>query len=146
MVNHFTLFAHGQSFDVDAFLNATTLRFDEVWRRGDQPRYSCIESPYKTSGVEVVLGDGRTIPFLEQDGVAIEYLEAHRNELRAVAKFPGVETFILGLQYHVRLEEGLTGFCMGPSPRLMWHALDIGVRPTYYVTFDRPYAADEVDA
>ena len=137
MVNHLTLFAHGESFDVDAFLASTTLQLDYIWRRGDQLRYSCVESRYETSGVEIILGDGTAIPFLKQDGIAIKYIKAHEDELRALAKSSGVETFILGLQYHLKLDDGLTGFCMGPSPLLMWHALDVGVWLTYYVTLDR---------
>ena len=137
-MNEFVLFAHGEAFDVDGFLATTTLRPDYMWRRGDQRRYACVESKHPTSGVEFVLGDGRTVPFWEQEEIAIGYIKAHRDELRALARFPGVETFILGLQYVYELDESIIGFCMGPSSRLMWHALDIGVVPSYYVTLDRP--------
>jgi hypothetical protein len=146
-MNEFRLFAHGETFDVDAFLAATKLRPDHVWRRGDQRRYyTCIDSPHPTSGVEFVLGDGMTVPFLEQEGIAIEYLKAHREELRALAQFPGAETFILGLQYHTGLEDGVVAFSMGPSPLLMWHALDVGVRLNYYVTLDRRREWEAEDA
>src|SRR5262249_49464062 len=125
-MNEFHLFAHGEAFDVDAFLQASTLRPDYVWRRGDQRRYACVESRHETSGVEFVLGNGLVVPFPEQEQIAIAYLKAHRDELRALAQFPGVETFILGLQYVCELDESIVGFCMGPSAILMWHALDIG--------------------
>lgn len=46
-------------------------------------------------------------------------------------------TFILGLQYHIVLEAGTIGFCMGPSALLMWHCLDIGISPNFYVSLDR---------
>jgi hypothetical protein len=127
-MNEFGLFAHGEAFDADAYLAETKLRIDYVWRRGDQRRYSCVE---------IALGDGRAVPYFEQGEIAIDYLKSHRDELRALAKFPGVETFILGLQYHVQIGESTIGFSIGPSPLLMWHALDIGVRPTYYVSLDR---------
>jgi hypothetical protein len=136
-MNEFRLFAHGAAFDVDAFLGATTLRPDYVWRRGDQRRYACVESRHPTGGVEFVLGDGLTVPLPEQERIALAYLRAHPDELRALGQFPGVDTFILGLQYHMKLGGGVAGFSLGPSPSLMWHCLDIGVRPVYYVTLDR---------
>lgn len=136
-MNEFRIFAHGEEFNIDAFLETTTLRPDYVWRRGDLRRYSCIGSTHPTSGVEFVLGDGRVVPFLEQEEIAIAYLKAHRNELVVLAQFAGVETFNLGLQYVCELTKNTLGFCIGPSDLLMAHALDVGVSPTYYVTLDR---------
>jgi hypothetical protein len=88
------------------------------------------------------LGDGAVIPLDEQQRIAVEYLSTNRNALRELVKFPGVTTFILGLQYNIELYEGLRGFCMGPSPTLMGHALDVGVHPTFYVVLNRPGDAD----
>jgi hypothetical protein len=145
-MNEFRLFAHGEEFDVDAFLASTTLRPDHVWRRGDQRRYACVESRHPTSGVEFVLGDGRTVPFLEQDTIAVAYLELHRDELRTLARFPGVTTFNLGLQYRAAFESNAIGFCLGPSAQLMWHCLDVGCEPVYYVTLDRLPEPETEDA
>lgn len=136
-MNEFRLFAHGEAFDVDAFLASTTLRPDSVWRRGDQRQYTCVTSLHPTSGAEFVLGDGLTVPLLEQEGIAVAFLKAHRDELRALARLPGVDTFILGLQYRKAVESNVTGFCLGPSAQLMWHCLDVGCEPTYYVILDR---------
>ncbi len=77
------------------------------------------------------------VPFLEQRGIAIAYLKAHREELRALAQTPGVDTFILGFQYDIDFDDNIAGFCLGPSPRLMWHCLDVGCVPTYYVNIVR---------
>ena len=136
--NEFRIFAHGKAFDVDAWLATTTVRPDYVWRRGDQKRYACGPSEHPTSGVEFVLGDGLAVPYNEQEQIAVTYIQTHRNELRALAQFPGVETFILGLQYILELDESLIGFCIGPSRQLMWHALDVGIEPTCYVGLNRP--------
>jgi hypothetical protein len=136
-MNEFRLFAHGQRFDVDAFLASTTLRPDRVWRRGDQRRYACIESRHDTSGLELTIGDGRAIALPEQERIAIAYLTTHRDELRALAGFTGVDTFILGLQYRTAFESNVTGFCLAPSAQLMRHCLDVGCVPVYYVTLDR---------
>jgi len=136
-MNHFSIFAHGDSFNVDEFLARSTLRPDYVWRRGDQRRYACVESKHETSGVEFVLGNGWEVPFQEQEDIAVAYLKEHRDELRMLSEFPGVETFILGLQYICQLHDGLLGVCAGPSSQLMWHALDVRVHPNYYVDFQR---------
>jgi hypothetical protein len=120
----FHIFAHGETFDVDAFLATSTIHPDYVWRR----------VPRETSGIEIFLGDGREISLVDQEDLAIAYLKTHRDELRALAQFPGVDTFILGLVWICKPE--CLGFCVGPSPQLMWQALDIGILPQYYVTID----------
>lgn len=131
-INEFRVFAHGEAFDPDAYLARTALKFDGVWRRGE----SGHNHP-KSSGVFKVLGDGWTIPILEQERIAIQYLTANREALKALAREPGVTTFILGLQYQIQLEEGIVGFSLGPPAALMRVALDIGIAPTYYVVIDR---------
>jgi hypothetical protein len=145
-MNEFRIFAHGEKFDVDAFLHSTTLKADYIWRRGDQRKYACVESKHETSGVEFLLGDGWSAPFPEQEDIAIAYLKQHRDELKALAQFPGVETFTLGLQYICKLDGGILGFYLGPSARLMWHCLDIGIEPGYYVSFDRSKLDGEMEA
>lgn len=131
-MNHFELFAHGDSFDPDAFLATTPLRFDSAWHKGDKGR-----GHPKSNGIKKVLGDGATIPLYEQERIAIDYLVAHRDALKSLAQFPGVTTFILGLHYHVVLDESTVGFCVGPSAGLMSCALDIGIEPMFYVTLAR---------
>ena len=143
--NEFRIFAHGSAFDVDAILAATRLRPDYVWRRGDQRRYACVESRHPTSGIEFVLGDGRAIPVPEQEQIAIAYIQEHQDELKALSRFPGVETFILGLQYICELDEGVIGFCLGHSTRLMQHALGVGLEPTFYVGLNRGSVSDNTD-
>lgn len=122
------IFAHGEPLDVDAFLANSTLRPDFVWRR---------KAPL-TSGVEFVLGDGRAISLREQENIAITYLKAHRDELRSIGAFQGVDTFILGLVYIAKLEDGVTGVALDWPPELMTSALDVGITPIHYITYDRP--------
>ena len=86
--------------------------------------------------VEIILGDKEVLPLWKQQAVAVEYLEAHREELRALAHFPGVDVLILGFQYIWRVAEGIVGICVGPSARLMQIALDIGIEINFYVHLD----------
>lgn len=124
----FHIIAHGERFNVDAFLRTSTLHPDFVWRR---------EAPL-TSGVEFFLGDGRAIGLRDQENMAIMYLKAHRHELRAIAKFPGVDAFILGLVYIAKLEGSVSGVALDWSRELMLPALDTGITPVHYVKYDRP--------
>ena len=140
-MNHFTLFAHGEAFDVDAYVSKTSLRFDHVWRRGDQRRYACVPSKHPTSGVERVLGDGSAIPLPQQQDIAVEFLSQNRRALLELAGQPGVDTFVLGLHYEIKLREGIVGVCMGPSDELMKLALDLRIKPNFYVVLDRSGAA-----
>lgn len=122
------IFAHGEALDVDALLAKSTLHPDFVWRR---------KAPL-TSGVEFVLGDGRAISLFEQENIAINYLRAHRDELRTIGAFRGVDTFILGLVYVARLEDGVTGVALDWPPELMTSALDAGITPIHYIKYDWP--------
>jgi hypothetical protein len=122
------ILAHGETLDVDAFLANSTLRPDFVWRR---------KAPV-TSGVEFFLGDGRALRLCDQENIAITYLRAHRDQLRAIAAFPGVDAFILGLVYIAKLEEGVTGGALDWPANLMQSALDVGITPIHYITYDRP--------
>jgi hypothetical protein len=123
----FHIIAHGERFDVDAFLGKSTLRPDFVWRR---------EAPL-TSGVEFFLGDGRAIGLRNQENMAIKFLKVHRGELRAIAEFPGVDAFILGLVFIANLQGSTSGVALHWSRELMLPALDTGITPIHYVTYDR---------
>jgi hypothetical protein len=133
--NQFILFAHGADFDVDAYLPHATLTFEKIWRRGEE-KHPGAGQFHTTSGVQMVLGDGRVIPLPEQERMACEFLKANRDSLRDLASRPGARYRILGLQYHIELSPGIGGLSMGPSPGLMGVLLDVGFRPTYYVTID----------
>lgn len=98
--SQFRLLALGVTFDPDAYLESAPLNFDGVWRKGE----SAHDHP-RSSGVFKILGEGRTIPISEQERIAIEFLAANRDALKALAAFPGVTTFILGLQYHYQVKQ-----------------------------------------
>jgi hypothetical protein len=127
-MSHFELFAHGEDFDVDAFLASTRLRFDFVWHRG--------ENCYETSGASISLGDGKVLGLFEQERIGRAFLCTHRDALRDLASYPGVDTFILGLHYQVVATGSLSGLIIGPPPRLMASCLETGVRPVYYVMLE----------
>jgi hypothetical protein len=105
---HFELFALGEDFDVDAYLRATPLSFDSVWRRQ--------EGGLPTSGVGMLLGNGAEIPLMDQQRLAIQFLASNRDALRELARFHGITSFTLGLQYNIKLTAGLLGFCMSRRP------------------------------
>lgn len=138
-MNVFRIYAHGEAFDVDAFLATTTLRPDCVWRRGDNSRY-------RTSGLELVLGDGRQLQLCEQDQIAIEYISANREELKALASYPGVTRLVLGLQYDFVLGAATIAFTMGVSSELLRHLCDAGIEPSFHVTLDRSREWENEDA
>jgi hypothetical protein len=89
-----------------------------IWRRGS--------AHYKTSGIAVTLGAGHSVPLLEQERLAIEFLSRHRDAL-ALGRELGVEVFSLRLHLRMPVRERLVGFCVVPSMTLMRHSLDIGV-------------------
>ena len=118
------IFAHGESFDVDAYLAGSTLHPDYVWRR----------EPPDTSGIEILLGDGRTMPPPAQEELAMTYIASHREELRKLQCFPGVEYLILGLVRICPIDA--TGVGVTPCVELLQQADELGIVSTYYVTID----------
>jgi len=118
------IFAHGETFDVDAFLAASTLHPHYVWRR---------QRPL-TSGIELMLGDGRRMRPAEQEQLAAAFLKAHQQELIKLRGFAGVETLILGLVYICPVEA--TGIAVSPSPQLIRQADELGIVPIYCITID----------
>ena len=145
-MSQFCLFAHGEEFGVDAFLATTTLRPDLVWRLGDECRSACFESGHETSGIQIVLGAGQSLPLWDQEAIAIAYLKEHRDELRALGELSGVRVFNMDLQYNFKLSPNTVGFWVEPAAPLMRHALDVGVRLSYYVRLDRRSAWGIEDA
>jgi hypothetical protein len=87
--------------------------------------------------VEFLLGDGRATSLRQQEKIAITYLKGHRDELRSIATFPGVDAFILGLVHIAKLEEGVNGVALDWPPELMKPALDAGITPIHYVKYER---------
>lgn len=145
-MNDFHILAHGEEFDVDAFLATTKLRPDLVWRRGDQ-KSACFESKYETSGLQLSLGDGLAISLWDQEKIALVYLREQREELRALGEFPGNRVFLLSLNYFFKLDPSTVGFWVDPCRPLMRHCLDIGIHLTYHVRLDRraEWGIEEVD-
>ncbi len=135
------MIAAGRHYDASRGVAFTTFTFPRI--RGEISRavararlvrrhYQIAPLTDKTNPRQIA------VPFLEQDSIAVTYLEAHRDELRTLARFRGVTTFILGLQYHrAAFKSNVIGFCLGPSAQLMWHCLDVGCKPVYYVTLNR---------
>jgi hypothetical protein len=84
------------------------------------------------------LGDGRAIKLCDQESMAIAYLKGQCDEFRAIAKLPGLDAFILGLVYIAKLDSGVTGVALDWDRDLMLLAVDIGITPIHYVTYDQP--------
>ena len=126
-----------RSPDVDAFLPTTSLTITKVWRRGDLRGHPAfIQDSYPHNGVVIDLSPSETLSLCEQDRIATEYLEHNEEQLKHIAKFPGVETFTLALQSHVLLKPGLIGWAESFSLRLLYFALRIGISPNVYVNLD----------
>jgi hypothetical protein len=136
-MNRFVIVAHGEDFDVDAFLPSTPLRPTHVWRRGEQKRYACGESYHKTSGIEIELGDGRTLTTNEQQRIAAAFLDANRESLLALKRIPEATYFFLGLQFRKEIRREVVGTCFSISPRLMRVAAEIDIKVTVYLDLIR---------
>jgi hypothetical protein len=79
----FQLNASGRAFDVDAFLAATSLCCNRVFRRG--------QGSYKSSGFSLVLGNSEQLTFDQQVDVALHFLDENRELLTRLKAWPGVD-------------------------------------------------------
>jgi hypothetical protein len=127
----FELFAHGKSFDPDAYLASAPGLFNEKWYKGEYGS-NCPA----TCGVRRRLGDGSVLDISEQERIAVEFLEAHRDALKELAIYPGIECFVLGLEIRTDIDRSTSAMSIGISPWLMWHTLDIGIKPVFYFLFN----------
>jgi len=92
-----------------------------------------------------VFGDATALGVREQERVAADFIAAHREALRALARHPGVDNGVLALQYHLpQKRPGIPPrprgrrFCVCPSPEVLRAALDVDIRPVVYVTIAGP--------
>lgn len=129
-MSYFEIFAHGESFDPDAFLRTTTLKCDGKWYKG---QYGSNHP--ESSGVNIRLGDGGTLELDEQEQIALEFLKANREALKHLSGFPGVTTFILGIEVDIEVAPNIVCTSFGVSPHLAWQALDVGIELVFYLRF-----------
>lgn len=138
-----SLYASGEDFDVAAFLAATSLVPTSIQRKGERKSSARFPSYFENSAVIFELGDGRSLSWQEQEATAIAFLKEHREELRTLAQFPGVERFELGLRYFSIADPSLIMFCVQASSQLMWHLLDTGCSVMWLITLDRNDPEDD---
>ena len=125
---NFRLCAGGVAFDVDAFLAASTLKPDHVVHQGEQRSLAATGVVYDISGFEIVLGDGLSVPFREQQSLAADYLEAHGGEFRKLRQAPGLEDIDLYLEFTTEFVTlNTTGFGYSLNRRLMNQCVAAGV-------------------
>ena len=136
-------FGNEALFDVAAFLAATSLVPTSIQRKGDRKNSARFPSYFENSAVIFELGDGRSLSWQEQEATAIAFLKEHREELRTLAQFPGVERFELGLRYFSIADPSLIMFCVQASSQLMWHLLDTGCSVMWLITLDRNDPEDD---
>jgi len=75
---------------------------------------------YDISGIEIVLGDGLSVPFNEQQSRAADYLKAHGSEFRKLRQTPGLEDIDLYLEFTTEFVTlNTTGFGYSLNRRLM---------------------------
>lgn len=125
-VKEFSLRAYGVLFDVDAYLRANPLAPDQIWRSGKPRRSSLPHMVPRNNGLAVSLGEGRQLSSCQQEEIAIEYIKANREALRALSHCPGVDFYYLTLWNSTVCRSGDCGLDVCVSQMLMWHLLDIG--------------------
>lgn len=90
--------AGGTAFSVDAFVQSSSLDWDDVWRIGEAKALAS-RGHHERSGVQKLIGDGDDFHTLVADAVA--FLKEHGNEVARLASIDGVEfaTFDFGLTW-----------------------------------------------
>ena len=142
-MDEFRFFALGEDFNVDAFAAKCSLEPSYIWRKGEVKRYSCVGTPYPSSGIEFRLGNEAKIAFPAQQALAIAFIQKHREALSRLSAFPGVTHCTLGLQYDAKFESNVVGFSMSASKELMSLLVEVGFNLTHYVSLERESEAND---
>ena len=136
-MNYFTIVAHGEGFDVDTFIKDSNLNIDSHWKLGEQKKQVCVPCEHKTSGIKITLEHSKNTNIYEQYKIAYRYLNANKDDLIFLQKYPNVKYFALGFLYLQKVEPNLIGFSMSLPKPIMKVALEIGIKTTYYVELNR---------
>lgn len=125
----FSIVAHGEAFDVDGFAESTSMDISTVWHRGEQA--------FRSNGLEIDLAHDRILSPPDQQAVAARFIEANLDELTRLGKYPGVDSYVLGIRWVVPLTDDLLGFCIAFSPEVIALAVQVGLSPNAYVDLVR---------
>jgi hypothetical protein len=101
----FQLFVCGRTFDVDAFLAATGLHCDRVFRRGE--KYGSGGWTRESSGFNLWLGDESKLSLEQQVEVALRFLDDNREALSRLKAWPGLESATLALSPEVEIHRSI---------------------------------------
>ena len=105
------LVATGKRFDVDAFLEHTSLPISKQFRMGERINpVSTRVSPY--SGVTITVSEAPFENLQDQIQDAIVFIESHRSEICRLVSWPGVEE--VRLDFAVGWEEDHAHFYYYP--------------------------------
>jgi hypothetical protein len=85
--------AGGKDFDLDDFVENTSLIIDSCWRKGDRkfPISQKNQSTHDSSGVRIVVSDADMSKLPQQLTDAAEYLRRNLAAVKVLCVFPGVE-------------------------------------------------------
>jgi hypothetical protein len=94
--------AWGTQFDVDAFVAASPLSCDPVWRRGDRRRVvrNGVPPVHQDSGLTTLVSAAEVLEAQVDD--AVGFLRGYQAELRRLVSIPEVERVVLdfGVAWH----------------------------------------------
>lgn len=128
--------AHGEGFDVTAFLSDSPLRPDEVYNKGDALEAGQDNGATRTaSGFSLVLSRAG-FDLEAQVREAIAFLDEYEDELRRLGSFPGVDA--MSIDFGIAWREAAAQADVFPSD-LLWRAgaLDIWLAVTHYPVVDQ---------
>lgn len=101
-----TLRAQGGDFDVDAFLETTTLTPSRVYRKGEPRRANCApDGPkHRASGVCIGTSDAEWSDLPAQVAETERFLLTHQDALQSLGEMPGIDCFVLDFPVELRAD------------------------------------------
>ena len=89
--------AGGLNFDVDDFIEKSSLSADSLWRKGEKrfPRSNSSEEINNSSGIRVVASEADFSELSQQIEDVIVFLRQNLESVKALASFPGVDGAVL---------------------------------------------------
>lgn len=133
-MNQFKIIAHGENFDVDAFLAGVSLSPSKLWHKGDV-LYGHKERD--TSGFEIALGDGETLDNWSQQKIASEFIMANFQDLKSCGNCHGMQHYKLFIQEQVEITPDVCGIFTRLAPELLKLTILVKMEAVTYVQLVR---------
>jgi hypothetical protein len=135
--------AGGTDFDVDGFMEKSSLEVDSLWRKGEKrfPKSTHSEEINQSSGIRVVASEAEFSELSQQIQDVISFLRGNLEQVKMLVSLPGADGAILDFGAEIN-PSGCASFTFPPQLLLLAGEAGVSVCLSVYPTDTE----EEIDA